>query len=126
MSVKFVVVPRRNPRAPEDPVKYYAHAKSRGETTVRELANRIAEISTVSSVDTLAAIEAFLKVVPQEVAAGNIVRLGDFGSYNISIKSEGSATAEEVTSTNIKGNAIHFRPGKEFKRVTDAITYEKE
>lgn len=45
---------RANPRDPQAAKKHYAVAHSDGEITLRQLAERIAEISTVSSIDTLA------------------------------------------------------------------------
>jgi predicted histone-like DNA-binding protein len=49
--------------------------------TVQELAERAAEISTLSSADVAAAIEAFLTIVPDELADGNVVSLGNSGSF---------------------------------------------
>ena len=45
------------------------------------IAKSINGISTVSSVDTAAVLEAFLTVVPEKLAEGNIVEWGDFGSF---------------------------------------------
>ena len=38
-----------------------------------------------------AVLEAIVWIVPKEVANGNIVELGDFGSFRLRIKSEGNA-----------------------------------
>lgn len=46
-----------------------------GRKTLRQMAERISQISTVSSADTMAALEALLTTIPQELAAGNIVEL---------------------------------------------------
>jgi len=51
---------RANPRDPQAAKKFYAIASSDGEVTLRQLAERIAEISTVSSIDTLAVLESLL------------------------------------------------------------------
>lgn len=125
MPVKYSVVARKNPLDPEAPPKYYAQSRSSGKTTIRQIGRRIAEISTVSLVDAIAAVEAFLQVVPQEIADGNIVRLGEFGSFSLIVKSEGSENETDVSSNNIIKNKVAFRPGKEFKQALDNITYEK-
>ena len=119
------MIPRKNPRDQAAPAKYYANAKSNGNVTLRQLAKQIAEISTVSTIDTIASLEALLKVIPNHIADGKIVRLGAFGSFSLAISSEGSDTEDQVTSTNIKGNKLRFRPGKEFKNVLNNITYTK-
>jgi len=46
---------RANPRDPQAAKKFYAIASSDGEVTLRQLTERIAGISAVSSIDTLAA-----------------------------------------------------------------------
>ncbi len=125
MPVNYSVIPRKNPRDQAAPAKFYANAKSNGNVTMRQLAKQIAEISTVSTVDTIASIEAFLQVIPNHIADGKIVRLGEFGSFSLSISSEGSDAEDQVTSSNIKGNKLKFRPGKEFKSVLNNITYKK-
>jgi nucleoid DNA-binding protein len=63
--------------------------------------------------------------VPDELADGNIVSLGDFGSFRLRVRSEGAATTEEVTARNITKTLTSFRPGKRFKQVLDTIEYEK-
>jgi predicted histone-like DNA-binding protein len=125
MTVKFTTIERPNPQDPTAPKKHYPLIQSRGRVTVQQLAERAAEISTLSPADVAAAIEAFLAIVPDELADGNIVSLGDFGSFSLRIRSEGAATAGEVTARNITKTLVTFRPGKRFKQVLDTITYEK-
>ena len=89
------------------------------------MAARISEISTVSSTDTMAVLEALLTTIPQELAAGNIVELGDFGNFWLRGDSEGAETAADVRASNIKGVLPRFNAGKEFKKVLDTIEFEK-
>ena len=124
MTVKYTVVARGNPQDPNAPKKYHVVAKSTGETTLPKLAERMAEISTLSSIDLTAALEALLTVIPKELAAGNIVRLGDFGSFSLRVRSEGAETEDGVSSRNITKRIIAFRPGKRFTSVVDDIEFE--
>jgi len=125
MAVEYVIVARGNPANPTEPKKFYAHARSSGEVSIRELAKEIAGMSTVSSIDTLAVLEALLQLLPKHIAEGRIVRLGDFGSFGLTISSEGAATEGEVSASLIRNNHIRFRPGREVKRVLDTIQYRK-
>ncbi|MFH1636461.1 MAG: HU family DNA-binding protein [Chloroflexota bacterium] len=125
MSVKYKVVARGNPQNPEAPKKYYANYISSGRVTLRDIANQIAQISTVSSIDMLAGLEALLQVIPQQLANGNIVELGDFGTFQLRLKSDGSETPDAVTAHNITKVASQFRPGKEFKKVLKNTEFEK-
>ena len=125
MTVKFNVVQRGNPSNAEAPKKFYPSIESSGRKTMRQLAAQISAISTVSSVDTMAVLEALLTTIPQELAAGNIVELGDFGNFWLKANAEGADTAEAVRSTQITTLLPRFNAGKEFKKVLDTIEFEK-
>lgn len=125
MPTKYNVIPKRNPRDPNAPPKYYPSVVTGGRVTLRDLADEIAEISTVSSIDMLAVLEALLKIIPREIAKGNIVELGGVGSFRVRIKSEGSDTAEEVNATNITNILPRFVPGKDFKKALNDAEFQK-
>ena len=125
MTVKFNIVMRGNPANLTAPKKFYPSIASTGRKTLRQLAGRITEISTVSSTDTMAVLEALLTVIPQELASGNIVELGDFGSFWLKANSEGAETAEAVRASQITTLLPRFNPGKEFKKVLAVVEYEK-
>ncbi len=55
----------------------------------------------------------------------NIVDLGDFGTFRLSVKAEGSDSADEVTANNIKNVNVRFTPGKEFKLALGGVTFKK-
>ena len=125
MSVKYNVVERANPSNREAPKKFYPSIVSSGRLTLRQLAKEISNISTISSADTMAVLEALLTVIPAELAKGNIVELGDFGNFWLKSSGEGSDSADAVRATQIGGVLPRFNPGKEFKKVLDGIEYEK-
>jgi predicted histone-like DNA-binding protein len=125
MTVKYNVVERGNPSKPADPKKYYPSIVSSGRLTLRQLAGEISRISTVSSADTMAVLEALLSTIPGELAKGNIVELGDFGNFGLKANAEGADTAEAVRASQITTLSVQFRPGKEFKKALDTIEYEK-
>lgn len=126
MPVSFSVVSKKNPSNPSSPPKYYASIKSKGRSRLRKVAQRIGGISTVSSADTMATLEGLLEVIPQELADGHIVELGDLGSFRLSAKSEGAENAESVTARSITGVRVVFTPGKLFKQALAALEFEKE
>jgi predicted histone-like DNA-binding protein len=125
MSVKYSVVERGNPSNLQAPKKFYPSISSSGRKSLRQLANRISQISTVSTADTMAVLESLLTVIPEELAAGNIVELGDFGNFWLRSSAEGATTAEECRATQITSIMPRFNPGREFKKVLDAIEFEK-
>ena len=125
MSAKYNVIPKKNPRDQEAPRKYYPSFVTSGRVSLRQLSRQIAEVSTVSSVDTIAVLEALLTIIPREIANGNIVELGDFGTFRLRIKTEGADTAEAVTSRNITQAMPRFMPGKESQKSLNDVTFEK-
>ena len=125
MPVRFTAVPRKDPRDQNSEPKYYATVKSTGRADTHAIAKNINKMSTVSSVDTAAVLEAFLNVVPDELADGKIVELGDFGTFRVSVSSEGATTAVDVTVRSITEVRVLFTPGKRFKKLLNGADFEK-
>jgi predicted histone-like DNA-binding protein len=125
MSIKFIVVERGNPAKPDAPRKYYPSIQSNGRMTMRQLAEKAADMSTLTTVDVMAVIESLLAIIPQELEKGNIVELGDFGSFWLRSTSEGSERAAEVRGDQITSLIPRFMPGKRFRRVLDQARFEK-
>ncbi len=125
MAVNYKAVPKKNPSKQGDAAKFYAQVVSSGDVTQRQLAKQVSAISTISTADTMAVIEAFLQVIPQALADGKIVRLGDFGSFSLQVSSEGSVDAPAVSKNQIKKVSVKFRPGKEFTNVTNTVDFNK-
>jgi predicted histone-like DNA-binding protein len=120
MSVKFNVVKRGNPARPEASKKFYPSIQSSGRMTVRQLAERASQMSTLSTMDMMAAIESFLTIVPEELANGKIVELGDFGNFWLRSTAEGVEEAAKVRGEQIINLIPRFNPGKRFKRVLNS------
>ena len=125
MAIKFKVIGKKNPRQPSDPVKFYAHTSLDGEVDLLELCKEIEKISTVSEADIMAVLSSLVAVVPDKLANGRIVRIGDLGDFRPSVSSKGHDTEKEVTSASIKKNKIVFRPGKRIRNVLKLAEYKK-
>ena len=126
MTVKFTTTPKKDPRNLEAAPKYYAIVKSDGRADTNVIAKSINSMSTISSADTAAVLEAFLTVVPDKLADGKIVELGDFGTFRVSVSSEGAELAEQVTARSITDTKVIFTPGKRFKQMLGTIEFQKE
>ena len=125
MSVKYNVVERGKPGDLQAPKKYYPSIQSSGRMSLRQLANRITQISTVSTTDTMAVLESLLTVIPQELAEGNIIELGDFGNFWLRNSAEGASEMQQVTASNITKLQPRFNPGKEFKKALASVDFVK-
>lgn len=126
MSVKYSLSQKGNPSDPTAPKKFYANARSSGELTFRNLSKEIADGSTtVSDTDVLAVLNDLTKLLARHLADGKIVRFGDFGSFQVSISSEGAETEEKFNASLIKSAKILFRPGIDLKNTLLTLKYEK-
>lgn len=126
MAVKYVLTKKGNPSDPQAPKKVYAQAKGDGEVTFKKLSKEIAEGSTtVSDSDVLAVLNDLSKSLKRHLSEGRIVRFGDFGTFQMSISSEGAETEEKFHSALIKGGKIAFRPGVDLREMLNNLTFEK-
>ena len=73
----------------------------------------------------VAVIESFLEVIPEELAEGNVVELGEFGSFWLRNTSEGVDAPEKVSSKQVTNLLPRFMPGKEFKEALKAVKLVK-
>lgn len=126
MAVTYVLTQKGNPGDASAPKKFYAQAKAREEFTFRKLSKEIAEGSTtVSDSDVLAVLNDLTKVLKRHLENGEIVRFGDFGSFQISLTSEGAETENRFNASMIKGAKVAFRPGIDLKEMLATLKYEK-
>ncbi|MFC0344915.1 HU family DNA-binding protein [Epilithonimonas hispanica] len=126
MPVKYNVVERKNPLNKNATPKFYASAKADGEINLKAIAKEIAGGSTtVSDTDVLAVLNDLIKSIARHLNDGKIVKLDDFGSFRITLSSEGLETAEKVNSSAIKSSKIIFRPGQDLQDMLRNLKYEK-
>ncbi len=123
--LSFNVISKVNPRDLEAPRKFYAVKQPQGVVSVRELAERISRESMLGIVETTAVIEGLLQAVPMLLLEGKIVKLGEFGSYRVSISSTGTESPEVFNSSLIKSPKIIFRPGRVFADKLKTIKYSR-
>lgn len=125
MTIKFNIVERGRPGHAEAPKKYYPSIQSTGRVTMRQLAREASQMSSLSSPDMMAAIEAFLTLIPRHLAQGDIVELGEFGNFWLRFSAEGVETPAKVHGDQITTLIPRFMPGKEFKRALNTVKFEK-
>lgn len=125
MTIKFNIVERSRPGDSAAPKKYYPSIQSTGRVSMRQLAERASDMSTLSTPDMMAAIEALLSIIPDELAQGNIVELGDFGNFWLRFSAEGAEDRKRVRGDQITTLIPRFMPGKRFKHALEAVKFEK-
>jgi predicted histone-like DNA-binding protein len=105
---------------------FYPNPVCSEKINIRQLAKEIAIRTSLSTTDTIAVLEACTEVIPYFLTNGAIVSLGDFGSFRVTLKGKGAATAKEMTAANVTKIRVKFRPGKEFASLVRSAELEKE
>ena len=124
-TVTYSVVPRINPREKNDPPKYYAQAQARGDVNIREMAERIQSTCTVHKTDVYAVLVALEDVVKEAIQNGEIVRLGELCTLQVSLSGKGTLTEKEYDDSLIKKAKIIFRPGTILAGALETLKYSK-
>ncbi len=125
MSVQFSLMQRANPSDLTQPKKFYAVAVTKDQINLRSLSNEIARISTVSSIDTMAVLEALIQLLPDYLTDGRSVKLGEFGTFRLTLSSAGAETEDAFSTALIKKVRINFRPGKLISNALKSTSYVK-
>jgi len=105
--------------------KFYATNMVNGNIDIEELSDSISLISTVSGADTRAVLYALIDVIPKELSDGKSVKLGEIGSFRISVSSEGVETADDVNANCVRKSKILFTLGKKLKEMLTKLKYHK-
>ena len=121
----FTSVLRKNMMEKDKPDMYYALAKSSGDIDVDEMAERIQRSSTVNWADVVCVLRALQTEMIESFKKGEIVRLGNLGSFYVTLRSAGALIQKDVKEGLIKGARVRFRPGKEIKKALKALEYGK-
>ena len=124
-NVTYSVVPRINPREKSMPPKYYAQAQASGDVNIREMSERIQQTCTVTKADVYAVLVSMEDVIIDALKSGEIVRLGDLGTFQIGVSGKGTLTEEEYDSSLIQKARINFRPGVALSGMLTTLTYAK-
>jgi len=123
--MKYVVQPKKNPQDREIPAKFYAVAKSVGSITFNDIAKEIEKRSSLTRGDINNVLSNLVDVIPLFLKNGNTVRLGDFGSFHLTIQSKGKDTPEEVNAKSVIKVKTVFVSGTGLKKEMEDMPIER-
>lgn len=126
MAITITSIGKTNPLNPVVPMLYYPKVTKTGEIDLDEISEKIAYSSSLTQADCYAVIISMVTAVVQELENGKIVRLGNFGAFQISVKGTASETPEAVAPKNVKSASVIFRPGKKFKAMLKRLKFVKK
>jgi len=123
--MKYKIVEKGDPRNPDKEKKQYASPVNAGNLTIKDLAKDIAGRSSLTRGDIENVLANFLDELPNYLKIGMSVKLGEFGTMRLSLKSEGVEHDKKFDASKIKGVKIIFTPSSELKKSLDDITFEE-
>lgn len=115
MAILVKPVQRVNPLKPKDPAKWYVTQVTVAQVDETQVAMDLAEETTLNPSEAMMTIRQFRKVLLRHLQAGESVKLGNWGSFSITLSSTPSDTKEEVSARNIKSINLNFQPDESFK-----------
>ena len=124
-TVTYSVVPRLNPRDKDASPKYYAQAQASGDVSIREMSERIQQSCTVHKADVHAVLVALEDTMIDALKGGEIVRLGDLGTFQIGVSGKDALTEEDYTPSLIQKARINFRPGIALSGILTTLSFSK-
>lgn len=113
-TIKYVV--RKKKIIGGSGYKYYAQVAPVHAINRKEIAEYIMQNEQVGEAVVASAVDAILKSIENFVMNGHSVSIGDFGTFRVTLKSAGSATAEAVSAENVTGARIRFFPASNLKQ----------
>ena len=115
MSIFLKPVQRGNPSDPQAPKKWYPVQYTTKMVDETEVAEMIADETTLNPMEAQMAIRQLRKVVQRLLLDGKSVQLGNWGTFNITLSTTGADTKEALTARNVKTVNMNFQPGTELK-----------
>lgn len=115
MSIFLKPVQRRNPADKDAPMKWYPVQYTTKLVDETEVAELIADETTLNPMEAQMAIRQLRKVVQRLLLDGKSVKLGNWGTFNVTLSTEGADAKDALTARNVKVVNINFQPGTELK-----------
>lgn len=125
MAVKLKKIQKKNPQH-LDTSKWYLTQEKKGTVGINEIAKEIVGRSALSMGDVQSTLSNLVDMLPLFLKMGQTIKLEGFGSFRISVSSEGTDTADELNTRHVKGVKLVFLPSMELKRSLEDILFEIE
>ena len=108
-TINYSVSARKKPNDEMAVEKFYAQAQYKGTCDIEELSEKISQATTMTRGDVKGVLAALEDEIIDRLLNGEIVKLGDLGTFRVSLQSTGAESMETFTASNIKKANIVFR-----------------
>jgi predicted histone-like DNA-binding protein len=125
MAVKLKKIQRKNPLNAALQ-KWYLTQEKAGTVGMAEIAKEIEGRSALSIGDVQSVLSNLVELLPVFLRLGQTIKLEGFGSFRVSVKSDGTATPDELNAHHVKGVKLVFLPSRDLKRGLEDMSFEIE
>ena len=112
--IRYKIVSRKNPSTKAE--KFHPALVSPAPIDSQKIIDRIEKKCTLASADVKAVLDALEVELIDCLQEGWSVRLGDFGSFRVSLRTKGKDKAEDVQAEHILSTHVVFTPSPRIRR----------
>lgn len=123
MAVLIKPVQRYNPLDKDADKKWYITQVTAAQVDETQVAIDLADETTLNPSEAMMAIRQLRKILLRHLLAGESVKLGNWGSFSLTLSSIGMETKEAVNAKNIKNVNLNFQPDEDFKNDLQKATF---
>jgi predicted histone-like DNA-binding protein len=123
MSIKLKKIQRVNPQNREES-KWYLTQEKTGTIGMEEIAAAVARNSSHALGDVRSILTNIVELAPVFLKLGQTINLEGFGSFHLSVTSEGVDTPEELSARKIKATKLRFLPSMRLKHNLEGLSFE--
>lgn len=123
MAILVKPVQRVNPSDKSAAKKWYVTQVTTALVDETQVAMDLADETTLNPSEAMMAIRQLRKILLRRLLGGESVKLGNWGSFSVTLSSTGVATKEEVNAKNIKSVNLNFQPDEAFKNDLQKATF---
>ena len=122
--IDYSVYLSNNPIRPDEPAKAYGKNQVREVWSMEQFSKHIADHNGVYSRGTVkGVISDMCECLVEQLLNGNKIKLGELGTFSISLSTEGAESLDKFTADNIKAVNIVFTPGEDFENIIDQAEF---
>ena len=115
MAILIKPVQRVNPLKPDDPMRWYVTQVTTAQVDETQVAMDLADETTLNPSEAMMAIRQLRKILLRRLLGGESVKLGNWGSFSVTLSSTPADKKEDLTARNIRSVNLNFQPDEAFK-----------
>lgn len=115
MAILIKPIQRVNPQDTKADKKWYITQVTTAMVDETQVAMDLADETTLNPSEAMMAIRQLRKILLRRLLGGESVKLGNWGSFGITLNSEGVEDRKKVSARQIKSINLNFQPDEQFK-----------